>query len=176
MFWMSYLLLMILSWPTAGCKMRHCVQALAWANCMDNNIWAISLHWPIKHTINYYTRLPCSPISFTARRMAAKQMLALAPCFEWATSCWWSWVGLQQAVRQDVVHKPSHGPIACTIIFRPISSHWPIKHTINHHTRLPCGPISFAVRRMAAEQMLALAHVFNELPLANDLELAHSRL
>jgi len=55
-----------------------------------------------------------------------------------------------------------------------IGLHWPIEHTMSSRMRLPCGPTWAA--RMAAPKMLILAHVFNELPLTDGLELANSGL
>jgi len=44
------------------------------------------------------------------------------------------------------------------------------------HTRLPHGPTLFEASRMAADQLLTLAHRMNLLSLLDTLELAHSNL
>jgi len=67
--------------------------------------------------------------------------------------------------------KHLHGPVACKIIFgqlAPIAPHQACNE-LPYETTVQAG-------RMAAEKILALAHVLNELPLTDGVESAHSSL
>jgi len=64
-----------------------------------------------------------------------------------------------------------HGPVACEIIFgqlAPIAPHQ-VCNELPYETTVQAG-------RMAAEKILALAHILNELPLTDGVESAHSSL
>jgi len=122
---------------------------------------------PIEQIMSCHTRLPHGLTLFEASRMAADQLLALARRM--------NFLSLPDALKlahsnlQAIMCKPSDGPI----LFWLIGSNWPIKCIMRSNTRLPYGPTLFEASRMAADQLLALAHRMNFLSLPDALEQAH---
>ena len=102
--------------------------------------------------------------------MAADQLLALAHGM--------NFLSLPDALKQAhcnlqaIMCKPSDRPI----LFWLIGLNWPIKCIMKSNTRLPYGPALFEASRMAADQLLALAHRMKFLSLPDALELAHCNL
>ena len=144
-----------LSWPTAAYNKCHV------SPCMGQ--LAAGSHWPIEHTTSFHVRLPCGPIwaaGMAARKCSQWPMLLMNCLYQWALS-------QPPAACKKCCLSPHLGQLA-------IGSHWPIEHTMSSCMRLPCGPTWAA--RMAAPKMLVPAHVFNELPLTDRLELANSGL
>jgi len=108
-------------------------------------------------------KLLCGPI-WAAR-------MAVTKCLQWPTF-------LMNCLLPMGSSRPTAACIKCCLSPHlgqlAIGLHWPIEHTMSSHIRLLHGPTWAA--RMAALKMLVLAHVFNELPLTDGLELANSGL
>ena len=103
-------------------------------------------------------------------RMAANQLLALAHGMNLLSLS--DALELAHSNLQSTICKPLDGPI----LFCLIGLNWPIKCIMRSNTTLPYGPTLFEASRMAANQLLALAHGMNLLSLSDALELAHSNL